>query len=207
MKVLVLGATGPTGRHLLTGLLSTGHDVTALIRNPGALEAEPSLTVVQGDATIGEHVTRVAHGQQAIVSTLGSGRSVRPGTLFTEAAGAALRAAASADINRIVWLSSFGVGNSFAAASPTQKLIYSTLLRSLYANKKAADQVIRGSDLDWTLVYPTRLTDGPRTAHYTSAEDLPMQGNPTISRADVAHFMTSALSETEWTRKTVIITS
>lgn len=206
MKVLVLGGTGPTGRHLLTDLRAAGHDVTALIRTPGQLESETGLRLVRGDATTPEDVTRAAQGQHAIVSTLGAGKNLRSGTLFTDAADAALKAAAAAGIDRIIWLSSFGVGETFSSASRAQKLIYRTLLRSLYADKKVADQAIRRSGRDWTLVYPTRLMDGPRTADYLSAEDLPMRGNPTVSRADVAHFIASTLVDDEWEGRAAVVT-
>lgn len=206
MKVLVLGGTGPTGRHLLTDLRAAGHEVSALVRTPGQLESETDLRLIRGDATTPADVIRAAQGQQAIVSTLGAGRNLRSGSLFADAADATLKAASVTGIDGLIWLSSFGVGESFAAASRTQKLIYSTLLRSLYADKDIADRALRRSGVAWTLVYPTRLTDGPRTGHYVSAEDVPMRGNPTVSRADVAHFMTSALSDEAWRGRTAVVT-
>jgi putative NADH-flavin reductase len=86
-----------------------------------------------------------------------------------------------------------------------QKLIYRTLLRSLYANKEIADEAIRSSGLDWTLVYPTRLTHGPAKGTYSADDRLPMKGNPTISRADVAAFMLRAAHGGEWIHRTAVI--
>jgi hypothetical protein len=104
-----------------------------------------------------------------------------------------------------VWLSSFGVGDTFDWSSTPQKLIYSTLLRSIYADKEIADESIRSSGLDWTVVYPTRLTHGPAMGTYSAGDRLPMKGNPTISRADVAAFMHQAAHDSEWINRTAVI--
>lgn len=75
-----------------------------------------------------------------------------------------IAAAEHTGVSRLVWLSSFGVGDTFDESSTTQKLIYSALLRSIYADKKISDDRIRASGLDWTVVYPTRLTTAPPQA-------------------------------------------
>lgn len=86
-----------------------------------------------------------------------------------------------------------------------QKLTYRMFLRSIYANKEIADNSIRSSGLDWTVVYPTRLTHGPAKGTYRADDRLPMKGNPTISRADVAAFMHQAAHGNEWIHRTAVI--
>ncbi|WP_240797620.1 NAD(P)H-binding protein [Streptomyces sp. F001] len=79
------------------------------------------------------------------------------------------------------------------------------VLRSIYANKEIADNSIRSSGLDWTVVYPTRLTHGPAKGTYRADDRLPMKGNPTISRADGAAFMHQAAHGNEWIHRTAVI--
>jgi putative NADH-flavin reductase len=62
------------------------------------------------------------------------------------------------------------------------------------------------SGLDWTLVHPTMLTKGPAKGRYLVGERLPMKGNPTISRADVADFLYKAAHSTEWIHRDAVIT-
>ena len=207
MRILLLGATGPTGRHLLELLGETEHDVVALVRDPARLDGyvHPRLETFIGDATRPLDVARAMSGQEAVVSALGAGSSVRSRGMFEAAATAVTEAAQVEQLDRLVWLSSFGVGASFAAASLVQKGIYSTLLRSLYADKAVADDLVRASGLNWTIVHPTRLTDGPAARSYKAADRLPMAGNPTISRADVAHFMLTTLEDSTWSRRTAVI--
>jgi putative NADH-flavin reductase len=207
MKLLILGATGPTGRHVVDLALRSGDSVTAFVRNPAALgDLAKKITVVTGDATSHSDVLAAAAGHDAIISALGRSTSVRADELFTRSSAAVIGAARDAGVCRLVWLSSFGVGNTFGWSSTTQKLIYSTLLRSIYADKEIADERIRSSGLDWTVVYPTRLTHGPARGTYSAGDRLPMKGNPTISRADVAAFMYEAVHGSEWIHRSPVIT-
>ncbi|MFI6732374.1 NAD(P)-dependent oxidoreductase [Nonomuraea sp. NPDC050451] len=208
MKLLVLGATGPTGRHVVDLALRSGDSVTALVRNPAALgDLAAQVTLVTGDATSQRDVATAMFGQDAVVSALGRGNSVTADDLFTRSSAALIGAAKEAGVSRLVWLSSFGVGHTFDWSSTKQKLIYRTLLRSIYADKKIADERIRSSGLDWTVVYPTRLTHGPAKGSYRADDRLPMKGNPTISRADVAAFMHQAAHGREWVHRSAVITN
>ncbi|MFF0084457.1 NAD(P)-dependent oxidoreductase [Streptomyces canus] len=206
MKLLILGATGPTGRHVVDLAVRSGDSVTAFVRNPAALgDLTEQVTTVTGDATSQRDLAAAAVGHDAIVSALGRGNSVRADGLFTRASAAVTGAAAEAGVARLVWLSSFGVGHTFGWSSSAQKLIYGTLLRSIYADKAIADETIRSSGLDWTVVYPTRLTHGPAKGTYRADDRLPMKGNPTISRADVAAFLYTAAQGNEWIHRTAVI--
>ncbi|WP_217242270.1 NAD(P)-dependent oxidoreductase [Streptomyces sp. AC555_RSS877] len=206
MKLLILGATGPTGRHVIDLAVRSGDSVTAFVRNPAALgDLAERVTPVTGDATSHRDLAAAAAGHDAIVSALGRGSSVRADGLFTRASAAVLGAAGEAGVSRLVWLSSFGVGDTFHWSSTAQKLIYSTLLRSIYADKEIADESIRSSGLDWTVVYPTRLTHGPAMGTYRADDRLLMKGNPTISRADVAGFLHQAAHGREWINRAAVI--
>ncbi|HST84281.1 MAG TPA: NAD(P)-binding oxidoreductase [Kineosporiaceae bacterium] len=208
MKLLVLGSTGPTGRQFIDLALRAGDTVTAFARNPSALgDLVDRVTLVTGDATSHHDVTAAAAGQDAIVSTLGRGTSLRADELFTRSSSAVIDAAKATGVSRLMWLSSFGVGETFAWSSVTQKLIYGTLLREIYADKRISEERIRSSGLDWTVVYPTRLTHGPGMGTFQAADHLPMMGNPTISRADVAAFMHQALHSGEWIHRSPVITN
>jgi uncharacterized protein YbjT (DUF2867 family) len=206
MKLLILGATGPTGRHVVDMALRSGDQVTVFVRNPAALgDLADQVTEVTGDATSQRDVSAAMAGQDAVVAALGRGKSVVADDLFTRSSAAVIAAAKEVGVSRLVWLSSFGVGHTFEWSSGPQKLIYRTLLRSVYANKEISDESIRSSGLDWTLVYPTRLTHDPAKGTYRAGDRLPMKGNPTISRADVAAFMHQAAHGSEWIHRTAVI--
>jgi putative NADH-flavin reductase len=207
MKLLILGATGPTGRHLVDLAVRSGDSVTAFVRNPDALgDLAERVTPVIGDATSQRDIAAVAGGHDAILSALGRGTSVRADGLFTGSSAAVIGAARASGVSRLVWLSSFGVGHTYAWASPAQKLIYRTVTRAIYADKEIADERIRNSGLDWTVVLPTRLTHGPAKGTFHADDRLPMKGNPAISRADVAAFMHQTAHSDEWIHRSPVIT-
>jgi putative NADH-flavin reductase len=79
------------------------------------------------------------------------------------------------------------------------------LFRDLYGDKAAGEGALQRSGLDWTLVYPTTLTNGPRTGHYRAGERLALRGLPRISRADVADFLLTQLEDRTYLKKGVLI--
>ncbi|MEU0073799.1 SDR family oxidoreductase [Streptomyces sp. NPDC006332] len=207
MNLLILGATGPTGRHVVDLALEGGDTVTVLARRPEALDdLAGRVNVVTGDATSHDDVAKAMIGQDAVISALGRSTSVRADDLFTRAATAVIGAAKETGVPRLIWLSSFGVGDTFKSASAAQKVMYRTFLRNIYANKEESEKAIRSSGLDWTLVYPTMLTKNPAKGTYLVGDRLPMKGNPSISRADVADFMYKAAHSPEWIHRDAVIT-
>ena len=205
MRLLILGATGPTGRNLLEQALAAGHEVTALVRNPARLTTtHVRLASAIGDATDSRALESSMAGQQAVLSALGAGNSLRS-EIASRALAALIPAMRARALKRVIFLSAFGVGETFGQASVVQRLMYRTLLRQIFADKEKANAMLRQSGLDWTLVYPTVLTNGARAGTYRVGEHVAMTGLPRISRADVAAFMLEQLSSAEWLRRTAVI--
>ena len=87
------------------------------------------------------------------------------------------------------------------------RIFMRVLLRDIFRDKEARENHIVQSDLDWTIAYPVTLTHGPRTGKYRVGEHLELSGFPAVSRADVAHFLVHQLSDSNYSRKGVIISS
>lgn len=208
MKVLLLGATGPTGHFALKKLLDLGDEVTVLVRTPDKLKALKSkVHIVNGDVRNLDDVERAVKGQEAIVAALGRGKSTKADNLFTDAAKTVCQAADKNGVKRLVWLSSFGVGDTINDATSFQRFMYKTMLKNIYTNKAASELIIRQSDLDWTLVYPSALMNGEATGKYKAAEHIKMQGAPRINRADVGEFLATEAHDNHWICRNVELTS
>jgi putative NADH-flavin reductase len=204
MKVLVLGATGGTGSHVLRVALSAGHEVTVLVRDASTLDVTDGVRVLTGDATSAEDVRAAVASQDAVLNAIGS-RNVRH-PVEVEVGRALLPAMRDAAVDRLVVCSAFGVGDSQADANTLQRMFFHTVLGKVYAAKEVADAEVRTSGLDWTLVYPTRLTDDPATGALATGERLPQGAGIHVTRADVARFMLAQLTDSTWSRKTVVVT-
>jgi putative NADH-flavin reductase len=204
MRLLLLGATGGTGRQLLSQALERGHEVTAFVRRPEKLSAQEHLLVRTGDATDRASVNRAVAGQDAVLSTLGV-RSPLAADLISPSLRALVPAMQEHNVRRLVWLSALGVGETRDQAPAFLRIPFSTVLRRIGQDKAAGEEYLRSTDLDWTLVYPPALTNGPRTGRYRSGETLTVKGIPRISRADVAEFMLAQLDDVAYIRRNAIV--
>ena len=208
MKLLVLGATGATGLQIVQQALAQGHQVTALVRDPAKLKiSHPALRVVQG--SMPEDAAALAsalQGQDAVLSSLGLRNALRANSLQERSMQALVPAMLAAGMRRLITVSANGVGDSHAASPLLPRIMYRLLLGDIFADKKAGEDVVRASSLDWTFAYPTLLTNGPRTGKYRAGERLELSGMPKISRADVADFVLKQLQDRSWSRKRPVIT-
>lgn len=206
MRLFVVGATGGTGKQLLTQALEAGHDVTAFARDPGKIAAQhPRLRCIRGDLTDQRGLGDTLRGHDAAISAIGRGYSFRSERLIQRAVPVILAAAQAAGVRRLIFVSALGVGESVRQAPLQARLFFGTLLRGIYADKLIGDNLIRQSDLDWTIVQPSQLNDGPLTRQYRSGERLEFGGRPVISRADVAHYILSIVADAATLRKTLIV--
>jgi uncharacterized protein YbjT (DUF2867 family) len=188
MKLLVLGATGPTGQIVVDQALAAGHSVRALVRTPGKLTAtHPELEVITGQATDPADVAKAMAGVDAVISTLGAMK----GTVITDATKAIIAGSAQTGVRRVVMLSSFAVARD-RLSGPT-KAMTGLAMGAVIKDKSAAEDLLRDSDLDWTVVHAVRLSNGPATG---SAKVLPdtarLHVSSSISRADVATLLIDA---------------
>lgn len=201
MKITVLGATGPTGKQIVTQAIQRGLQVTVLVRDPHRLTiSDPRLKVVVGDATSVADLTEAISGSDAVLSALGSGKS-RSSDIASRAAAALIAAADQAGVPRVIWLSALGVGTSKADGSGIQRVMWKTMMADVFDDKAVADGLLADSDLRYTLVYPTTLSNKASTTYIASAH-LQAKGMPMISRAAVAHFMLDELIKDAWIRST-----
>jgi putative NADH-flavin reductase len=206
-KLLVLGATGGTGQHLVAQALDMGHQVTAFVRSPDKITRHHErLRVVAGDvASGGPSLDHAMQGQHAVLSALGRGRSLKADRLIERSIPAIVAAMQAHKVRRLIFTSAIGVGETIMQTPFMLRLLQRMLLREIYADKFAGETILRRSGLEWTIVHPMLLNDGPLTRRYRSGERLTLKGMPKISRADVAHFLLSQLDDRTYINKVVLV--
>jgi putative NADH-flavin reductase len=206
-NLLVLGATGGTGREVVSQALAAGHNVTALVRDLRQLPIESDrLQVVQGDVTsAAPTLSDVVLGQDAVISALGRGQSFEPKRLIEQSLPLIVAAMTRQGVTRLIHMSAFGIGETYADLPLFPRLFVNTLLRKIYRDKTLGEACVHTCDLEWTVVYPAGLTNGPRTGRYRVGEHLDLRGFPTVSRADVAEFLLSQVTDRTYLRKGVMV--
>ena len=200
MNLTVLGAAGATGIQLVEQALAAGHQVTALVRSGDKLTiADPSLHVVQGDATDLAAVSQAMKEADAVISVLGA-----RGPVMAEATRTIVNVAKREGPQRIVMMSSFAVERD--RLTPAYKLLTRMAMGSQVKDKAAGEDALRASGLDWTIVYATKLTNGPKTEAQVVPETKKVGMSQKISRATAASFLLRAATGGLYSRRGVIIT-
>jgi putative NADH-flavin reductase len=199
MKITVLGATGGVGGEVVKQALDRGWDVTAVVRDPAKLQL-PAQVVVAGFPDH-DKLAAAVEGRDAVISAVGS-RDRGPTTVCVDGA----RAAIGAGAKRLLVVSASGMhteGDGFFTRSLVKPLL-NTFLKHGWADMLAMEAVVEAGDLDWTIVRPPMLLDGPRTGKVASRLD----GNVrtfTIRRADVAAYLLDAVADPTLIRQKVSI--
>ena len=203
MRVVIFGASGATGRHLVSQALEGGHDVTAFVRDAARLGTRHErLSLVQGDVADRGAVARGVAGQDAALSALGVGRPLRHDQAVIDGVGHVLRAMEREGVRRLVYLSTTGVRDSRSDAGWAVRLMAASLIRNEIADHEIKEGLVRASSLDWTIVRAPVLTSGRRTGVYRAGEDVAARSLlPKLSRADVAEFMIRQLGDARFLRK------
>jgi putative NADH-flavin reductase len=204
MKVLVLGPTGGTGMELVEQALEDGHQVTAFARRPEALQIRhANLSVQQGDILDAASVEKAVRGQDAVLSALGV-RKIAKNTILSDGTRHVIQAMEKLGVKRFVVETSLGVGDSQGQLGGWYNWFMIPLfLRGAFAEKERQEALVRASSLDWVIVRPAILTNGPRTGRYRagfSADDGRIKRK--ISRADTADFMLKQLTDNTYLRQT-----
>ena len=209
MKLVVFGASGGTGQEIIGQALDQGHEVTAFVRDPKKMVIKDSkLHIIEGNVLKDQTaVAGAIAGRDAIICALGVGNSLKSAGLIAGSLAAIVPAAKKHEVLRLILISAFGVGDSFRNAPLVPRLMYRLLLGDIYRDKKAGEDIVKASGLDWTIIHPVMLTPGPKTGTYRSGERLELHGIPKVSRADVAHFALAQLADETFLHKTAVIST
>ncbi len=209
MNILIVGATRGIGRQLLEQALTSGHNVTALVRDPRRLALQHErLRVVKGDILDSDSVARVMAGQEAVCCTIGIKLPWPPVTVFSEGTRNLLQAMKKTGVRRLICVTGIGAGDSKGHGGLIYDCLFRPFLfRTVYADKDRQEALIKASDVDWTIVRPGFLTNGPLTKNYRMLTDMTGVTAGRISRADVAHFFLTELESKQYLGKTPLLTS
>jgi len=201
MNLVVLGATGRTGRLVVEKALAAGHTVTALVRSPQKLTTGHSnLRLVTGEATDTLAVSSALEGADAVISALGG-----KGSVIADSTRAIVAAARKTGLSRVVVLSTFAAERDRLDAGT--RLLTGIGMGAMLKDKSAGEEMLRRSDLEWTIVYASMLTDGPASGSVVVLPEGSKRGlSQKISRADLAAWMVDAATGAQYSRRAIGIT-
>lgn len=198
MRVLVIGATGGTGRELVQQALAQGHQVTAFVRDPAKLQIEhANLRVAKGDVLDYATVESAMRGQEAVLSALGHKRFFYPNRIQSDGMRNILRAMKACGVPRLICETALGIGSSVGRLGLPHTFLIMPLILGFYMwDKLRQEELIMASDRDWIIARPGVLKSGPLRGTYRHGPDAGNYFWPVaVARADVADFMLKQLKD------------
>jgi putative NADH-flavin reductase len=193
MELTIFGATGATGTCLTEQALAAGHEVTAVVRDRARLSVpgSPGLRVVTADLMDPAAISPAVAGADAVLAAFGP-RGIGPTTVLREGTRSVIEAMRKEGVRRLVSVSGSIVtdeGEGPVMRYLLKPLVRGTALRHPTADMRGAEEEIRASGLDWTIMRPPRLTSEPASGTYRTAIDRNLPRGITVSRADLAACM------------------
>ncbi len=208
MKLIIFGATGTVGKELVKQALQKGYHVTAFVRNPEKLQNEknPHLNIYKGNVLNVSEVEDALKDQDVVLCALGDGRAGKVRALGTKNI---LEAMNKSGQKRLICQTTLGMGESYGNLNFTWKhIMFGFLLKKAFLDHQFQEQYILQSNLEFTIVRPSALTDGGITNKYKIGFDGNFKKlSLKISRSDVADFMLQQLAATNYSRKAVSISN
>jgi putative NADH-flavin reductase len=216
-KITLFGATGGVGGQVLEQARTVGYDLTAVIRSSKTLPSD--VRVIRSDLASADPATleSAVAGADAVVSAIGAGPRTDLG-IATQGIGAIIQAMTATGVKRIIAISAAPVGTVAVPGrvkppmrDPGDGFFMRNLLSpgiklvapGLYADLAVMEATLVDSGLDWTVIRPPRLTDGPMTGTYRTAYGRNLKRGLRVSRADVAHLMLDVIGRPETYAKVI----
>jgi len=213
MKLLILGASGATGRWLVTLAAQAGHDVTALVRPSTAFDAPAGVRVIRGDVVDPAIIATAVENKDAVASCLGIRRASKfpwapilsPPDFTASVASALIPAMSHAGVRRVVAISAGGVAESITQlTTPVRWMVGAGTIGVAYRDLAEMERLLSASLLDWLAVRPVTLMSGPPTGRVGKVEKYGLFS--IVRRADVAAWMLGALARpTPYVEQTVLL--
>jgi len=210
MKIAVVGATGATGRSVVTRALAQGHFVTAVARHPERLSSAERLTIVRGDVLSPDGLTGAFDGMDVVISCIGPKKNISPGTLMSVGVAGILAECNRAKVRRFVMQSGIGLSDGHELSAFNRFVIRASgrVFAAAVSDKAAAERMTQQSDMEWIIVRPVVLADKPAKGRYTAGPFAPVAALSPLSFADCADCLCrAAIDEPTWVGKIVNVGS
>ena len=214
MRILLLGATGRTGKLVLKKALQKGYQIHCLARNSKRIEKQNGLTIFEGNANNKTNLKKAISGCEAVISVLNISRKSdfpwaplrTPRKYLSEVMGLLVPIAEKHRIHRVSVCSAWGVDDTKSDIPKWFKwLINNSNIGIAYQDHERQEKVLIKSNLDWTIVRPVGLTDSKRRENIKETFDNNPKPSLLISRNSVADYLINSLTQKELIGKKVVV--
>jgi putative NADH-flavin reductase len=211
MKILLLGATGRTGKQIIVEAIKRGHSITAIVRDPSKLK-DYQISIIKGTPYDLETVEQAIPGCEAVINTLNISRKTdnpwarltAPKDLISRSASNAISAMKKAGLKRYIAISTIGAGSSWRNAPVILKLIVSTSnLKYAFRDHGTQESMLQNSDMDYTICRAPMLTNEMNIKGVVAVKEDEIPPRPVLSRNAAANFFINIIENNNNIKQTV----
>lgn len=213
MNVLLIGATGFSGKEVLKELLTKNHNVTVITRNKSSIESQQKqIKIIEGNVLDENLINRAVHKQDAVINCLGIGGkgNAKPNSLVSDATRILVNSMEKLEVKRLICMSNLGAGDSYNFQPWVFKKVilpyFMKWLKVIIDDKNIMEPIIMNSKLDWTILRFPNIVDKPPKIKITTSYDgkkLKMS----ITNKDLAKFVVSQLEDDSLVHKAPCISN
>lgn len=208
MKILVIGASHGIGLEIVKQGAAAGHSISAMARSPERISIVSAKQIyIKGDILDVNAVEDAVKGQDAVCIAIGINPTFKQVSVFSEGTANVVKAMKQHSCKRLLCITGIGAGDSRGHGGFLYDKIFNPLLLGkMYADKDRQEEIVRNSGLEWTIIRPGFLTNGPRTGQYQVLSDMRGVRAKKISRADVADFILREVVRRKYRSGIVLLT-
>ena len=209
LKILIFGGTSGVGLQMTELALARGHAVTSVTRHPERMSIEhPRLNNQKGDITKRDSFDHLFKDQDAIISAIGLKPTRKEIWVYSKGIGKVLAAMQDHSVDRVLSITGIGAGDSKGHGGFFyDKILNPLMLKTGYDDKTRQEEILVSSDTQWTIVRPGFFDDNAPKQQYRVIMELQGFTSGSIARADVAHFLLSAVEQNNYLRDTVFLSN
>lgn len=208
-KIIVFGATGPTGREFVKQSMEEGHELTLIVRDLSSSNLNhPKIKVIKGDVLEYSSFENGMIGKDAVISCLGSGGKTKPTIIYSKGIENIISAMKASRIQRLTCISAMGLsvnGKMSFLGKILTKFVAQKLYKEPYKDMRLMEKILEKTILDWTIVRPPMLTNKAKTGIYRVGINEHLSRPLSISRADLASYMLNSIDDAKTFRAKVEI--
>lgn len=211
MKITILGSTGFVGKVLIRKAIAAGYQVKTLARNPEKLEEiKEKIEIIQGSVFEPLSVEAAIEGAEVVLSTIGPPQRY-PGdpVQYEKAMKNIVSAMDKYGIKRYIHIGGAahlgGEDEVWNSSRKFLRLFLDLVGRNILVAKHLEWEVLKSSDLDWTLVRPPRIANEAASGNISADEK--MLRSLKISVGDLTDFILLQITSKEWIRKAPLVSS
>jgi len=211
MKIAIFGSTGFVGKVLINKALTAGYQVRTLARYPEKLEdIKDRIEIIKGSVFDPLKVEAAIEGTMVVISSIGPppGKPCDP-KLYEKAMQDIVRIMDKNGIKRYIHIGGAGheggENENWAFNRQFLRLFLNLFSKQILVAKHLEWEVLKKSNLDWTLVRPPRIASEPASGNISADEK--MLNSLKISVEDLTDFILEHITSKEWIRKAPLVYS